>query len=76
MIEFLNGSGPEEIYRYDPDRTANKRELENLPTNRPSISGEGTYKGEFSVDATLDYEEIEDAPFFRANIKRWVFKLS
>ncbi len=76
MIEFLNGSGPDKIYRYEPERPPNKRERENLPTNCPSISGEGTYKGEFSVDATLDYENIEDVPFFRANIERWVFKLS
>lgn len=75
MFEFKDGSS-EEKFGYKPNRRANKNELENLPKNRPSISGEGRYKNTFSADAALDYRKGEKDDVFYANLQRWVFHLN
>lgn len=75
MFEFKDES-PEEIFEYKPNRKANERELEDLPTNRPSINGEGRYKNTFSADAALDRKSGKKSDVFYANLQRWVFYLS
>ncbi len=75
MFEFRDES-PEEKFKYMPNRLPNKKELKNLPTNRPSINGEGRYKNTFSADAALDRKSGEKSDVFYANLQRWVFYLS
>lgn len=59
-----------------PNRPPNKRELKNLPTDCPSVSGEGAYKNTFSADAIMNRRKGKKRNIFYANIKRWVFYLS
>jgi len=75
MFEFRDES-PEEMFQYKPNRRANKRELKDLPTNCPSISGEGTYKNTFSADVIMNRRKSKKRNIFYANIQRWVFYLS
>lgn len=75
MFKFRDES-PEEKFKYMPNRPPNKKELKNLPTNRPSISGEGRYKNTFSADAALDRKNGNKPNVFYADLRRWVFYLS
>jgi hypothetical protein len=75
MFEFRDES-PEERFEYKPNRVPNKKELKDLPKNRPSISGEGRYKNVFSADAALNRKNGSKPNVFYANLQRWVFYLS